>query len=108
MKKKIRPNYYGCVDSLPKDDKRLKLFKEQRKTRGFDDTELWSLDCAVFKFLKPRLKALIKKRVLHFSANVRTDHMKKLSKILEAWDESSLLDDEAYELLSKTLGAMWY
>jgi len=30
----------------------------QRRTRGFDESELWSLDCAVIEFVYPRLKAL--------------------------------------------------
>lgn len=30
----------------------------QRRTRGFDDSELWSLDCTIMKFALPRLKVL--------------------------------------------------
>ena len=31
----------------------------QRKLRGFDDTELWSLDCTICRFIAPRLKVFI-------------------------------------------------
>lgn len=30
--------------------------KQQRMTRGFDDTELWNLDYTIIKFILPRLK----------------------------------------------------
>lgn len=49
-------NYYGCVLNLPSDDPRLKLFQEQRLNRGFDESETWSLDCTIAKFIAPRLK----------------------------------------------------
>jgi hypothetical protein len=38
-----------------KGDKRLPKFKKQRKSWGFDETELWSLDETILKFLIPRL-----------------------------------------------------
>lgn len=31
-------------------------YEEQRKVRGFDDTELWNLDVTIIKFMLPRLK----------------------------------------------------
>lgn len=31
----------------------------QRRKRGFDDTELWSLDFTIAKFIEPRLRAFI-------------------------------------------------
>lgn len=44
--------------TLGKDtDKRADEWKLQRLTRGFDDTELWSLDCTIARFIAPRLKA---------------------------------------------------
>lgn len=33
----------------------------QRRTRGFDDRELWNLDLTVAKFILPRLKQFSKK-----------------------------------------------
>ncbi len=33
-------------------------FWNQRRTRGFDDSELWSLDHTIMEFALPRLKAL--------------------------------------------------
>ncbi len=53
---KSRKNYYGCAHEIPKTDDRHPKWKEQRKTRGFDDTETWSLDRAIAAFTLPRLK----------------------------------------------------
>lgn len=47
---------YGFSDSLNPDDPRQKAFKKQRLERGFDNTELWSLDVTIAKFILPRLK----------------------------------------------------
>ena len=46
--------HYGL--KLKRDDKRIKKYAKQRKQRGFDDTETWSLDQTVAKFVLPRLK----------------------------------------------------
>ena len=46
--------YYGI--KLKRGDKRIKKYAKQRKERGFDDTETWSLDQSIAKFVLPRLK----------------------------------------------------
>lgn len=38
-------------------DPRFEDFKKQRLERGFDSSELWSLDCTIASFIAPRLKA---------------------------------------------------
>lgn len=50
---------YGCSKDLRK-DKRQEKWKKQRKKRGFDDTELWSLDQSLAMHILPRLKAFRK------------------------------------------------
>ena len=56
-KEKIKaPRHYGCHKEIPRKDKRQKIWSQQRKERGFDDTETWSLDWTIFKFVLPRLK----------------------------------------------------
>ncbi len=40
-----------------KNDQRRYLWSKQRKERGFDDRELWSLDHTIAKFVLPRLVA---------------------------------------------------
>nr|DAD65583.1 MAG TPA: hypothetical protein [Bacteriophage sp.] len=64
IEKRKDPRYLGVPNinfSLTKSsDKREGKYMNQRKTRGFDDSELWSLDCTICKFIAPRLKAFIK------------------------------------------------
>lgn len=59
MTKPIDP--YGIKNvnfSLIKEnDSRFEAYKKQRLERGFDDSELWSLDCTIAEFIAPRLKA---------------------------------------------------
>jgi len=43
-------------DNIKITDRHIKWFY-QRRTRGFDDTELWSLDQPLAKYILPRLKA---------------------------------------------------
>lgn len=49
----------SLAKSLPKDDVRHRKFRKQRKKRGFDDTETWSLDTTFAQFMAPRLKRYI-------------------------------------------------
>jgi hypothetical protein len=55
---------YGVSDRLPKNDKRHPDLKKQRRELGFDETEFWSLDLAVAKFMLPRLKIRQEKQSL--------------------------------------------
>jgi hypothetical protein len=52
-----RENVNFSLVKPEENDERAKKFKEQRMTRGFDDSETWSLDITIAKFLVPRLKA---------------------------------------------------
>lgn len=61
MKKKVPDiKYLGipnvCFSLTEKNDKREKKYAKQRIERGFDDSETWSLDCTVARFVLPRLK----------------------------------------------------
>lgn len=58
MTQNARIGYYGFADTIDKDDERQDEWREQVNTRGFDDTELWSLDCAFVKFIVPRLRVV--------------------------------------------------
>lgn len=54
------PKFIGvpniCFSLTEPDDKREEQFIEQRKTRGFDDSETWSLRDSIGQFILPRLK----------------------------------------------------
>lgn len=51
-----KKNYFGQVLTLSPDDVRLPRYHDQRKRRGFDDTEAWDLRGTIYKFVLPRLK----------------------------------------------------
>lgn len=46
---------FSCANEVS-DEKRQQKYKEQRMTRGFDDTECWNLDITFCLFIVPRLK----------------------------------------------------
>lgn len=48
-----------CFTLINQDDKRWSEYEEQRLTRGFDDSETWSLDFTIAKFIVPRLERYI-------------------------------------------------
>lgn len=52
-------NPYPCslANEMSPEDDRQKAWADQRKSRGFDSTELWNLDRTIAIFLLPRLKA---------------------------------------------------
>lgn len=90
-------NSFGHALRLPADDERQQLWLEQRRDRGFDDTELWGLDDAFARFVLPRLKAL------------RQQKLEAPSKRMELTVWYSLLDKmiRAFELLLPEGGGAW-
>lgn len=44
---------------IEKGDKKWEEMKMQRLNRGFDDSELWSLDATISHFIYPRLKEFV-------------------------------------------------
>lgn len=60
MKKKVDVKYIEipniCFSLVDKDDSREERFKKQRVSRGFDDSETWSLTDTVANFIIPRLE----------------------------------------------------
>lgn len=49
-------NTFSSSRILPRKDPRREKYREQRKVRGFDNSELWSLDIVIIRFALPRLK----------------------------------------------------
>jgi len=84
----IDPKYSGIPNInfslLDKNDEREKMFQKQRIERGFDDSELWSLNDTIAKFIIPRLKRF-KKINCCYPYNIAEDKWnKQLSKIIMA------------------------
>lgn len=84
----------------------------QRRMRGFDDRELWSLDISMARWLLPRLKALVE--------GPRDDLKKEMQEVLEALrmvatEKLVLPDKEEREKVVKAMHkladyffALWY
>lgn len=49
-------NTFSYSRILKRKDPRRVLYRQQRKERGFDNSELWSLDHTIIRFTLPRLK----------------------------------------------------
>ena len=83
--------HYSLYKTIPKDNPRQELWKNQRRFRGFDDTELWNLDFTIARFVAPRLKAF--KEILHgYPPSLTFEEWKAtLDKMILAFD---LLTDE--------------
>jgi hypothetical protein len=90
-------NTFGHALRFPAEDERQELWAEQRRDRGFDDTELWGLDDTFARFILPRLKAL------------RQQKLEPPSKTMELTRWYSLLDKmiRAFELLLPEGGGAW-
>ena len=74
-----RENVNFSIVKPEENDERAKKLKEQRMTRGFDDSETWNLDITIAKFIFPRLKAF--KECNHGFPSSLTE--KKWNKILD-------------------------
>lgn len=63
IEKRKDPKYLGIPNInfslIEQNNKREGEYMNQRKSRGFDDSEVWSLDCTICRFIAPRLKVLI-------------------------------------------------
>jgi len=68
--------YFGYADTVDSATRKVK-YKKQRRTRGFDDSEVWNLDCSLARYILPRLKRF--KKITH-------GHPSSLESF-EAWKE---------------------
>lgn len=108
--------YAGSAD--PSDDK----YKEQRKLRGFDDTELWDLDLTIAKFILPRLKRFIECTIAYPAQEYSSleEYKKDLNEIVWYLESVVLNDDEitdepglartehAKDLIRNLLFTLWW
>lgn len=98
-------NNFGHALRFSHDDSRQALWAEQRRDRGFDDTELWGLDDTFARFILPRLKALRQQKLtppIRMELPVWYSMLDKMIRAFElllpegggAWDRGSLNDKE--------------
>jgi hypothetical protein len=104
-KQKIDPRELVCHKNIcfsydiKKNDKRQDKYKKQRISRGFDDSETWSLDETIASFILPRIKRY---KDINNIAYPATDGM-----TFEKWNE--ILDQiiETFEFIKNGSGDKW-
>lgn len=119
MPRKRKPTDYGLSSTISLKDKRQKRWAKQRRELGFDETELWNLDCTIAKFLVPRLKAFRKSHA--GIPGALENEPERWNEILDAMIEGFELYDakfhrtreecrkvnKALRLLVKWFGCLW-
>jgi hypothetical protein len=102
--------------SYPKDD-RLPIWKQERIERGFDNTELWNLDCVIARFIVPRLEEYLRQTDGFIIWQNGEDKMiKKALEALKLYSEDRVIFSEeenktiteGFEALPQILGRLWY
>lgn len=71
---------------ISRDDERWKEYQQQRLVRGFDDSELWSLDNTITSFILPRLKRFKEITCGYPSGMSKEEWNDKLEKMITAFE----------------------
>lgn len=107
----VKTGYYG-LDELDGKDSRSEDWKKQRKERGFDSSELWSLGDTIVKFSLPRIKEMQR-----IESEVNADYNALIegleifirsngNRIFTNKEEKKV--QKALDLFGKMLPGMWY
>ena len=114
MKKKSKPRIDPkacnvpniCFSYMKPSDDRWSKMKRQRLTRGFDDSETWSLDVTIAKFIVPRLERFIE-IYKDFVNDTEAQLLPKMEAALEAFkiikNDVPIFDKETNEKVHKAL-----
>jgi hypothetical protein len=70
----------------------------QRRTRGFDDSELWSLDSTIASFIAPRLRAYADSKRFGYPCGAYPEKWTEAKKI-GRWEEEVEIMARAFEIL---------
>lgn len=105
-------NSFSQSRHLKRSDPRRTKYREQRKNRGFDDTELWSLDTTIILFTLPRLKVFrdyTKSTPPDFTPEQWEQTIDKMIRgmekyIVDTWDEEAV---EGIDLFLKHFRHLW-
>ena len=123
MEEKIDIKYAGipnvCFSLAAPYHSNEKLFSEQRKERGFDDSELWDLRTTIPRFIIPRLKEFRKIHDEQFSMpdswKADLDKIERAFELMVQNEGSFDLTDEEYKeyeiginLFSKQILTLWF
>jgi len=84
MKKKKQLNNYSIAHTI-KDNPRQKVWRKQRKKRGFDDTEVWNLHYTMYQFMIPRLERFRDITISFPSTETVESYNEKLNFIIDSF-----------------------
>jgi len=123
----LDPKYLGIPNiyfGFNVTDEREENYKKQRIERGFDNSEMWSLDVTISKFILPRLKEYrdtVKNIGVHPDClKNNKEWIKLLDKMIRGFevklnssrdldvDEEIKIIDEGLDIFTKYFGALWY
>ena len=108
MTKKVDP--YGIKNVnfslISKDDNRFEAYKKQRLERGFDDSEMWSLDCTIAEFITPRLR-VFKEHAKQIGDHPRGITSEEWQEILSQMIEGFALYPDHFHFPSEDADANW-
>lgn len=111
MKNKKDPKYLGipniCFSLTDKKDDREINYSKQRIERGFDDSETWSLDGTIAKFIVPRLERFLEINPCKESEEFKKDCNLFLNsmKYYKNHQIPNYLESEEYKLFKEGLEA---
>lgn len=105
-------NSFSTANKLKHRDVRRIQFRKQRKERGFDDTELYSLKRTIILFTLPRLKAFIpftKSHPFYLTEDEWTKILTKMVDGLERYliDPDDEIAREGLDLFYKYFEDLW-
>ena len=80
-------NFSIAEEVYAKDPEKLKIYHDQRLSRGFDDTETWHLDKTLALFLIPRLKRFLEVNNGFPSDETEESYNEKLNFIVNSFEE---------------------
>ena len=119
MKKKQLNNY--SIAHTMKDNPNQKIWRKQRKKRGFDDTEIWNLHYTMYQFMIPRLERFRDIAMSFPSSETSESYNEKLNFIIdsfkaryELYEKYGISIKEEKEICENAdraaclLGALWF
>lgn len=104
---------------IKESDQRWKVFQQQRLERGFDDSETWSLESTISRFIEPRLKAF-KECCIGYPSDIdsQEEWLEILDKMIKAFElintkdfpevEENEMIDEGLDLFRKYFHHLWW
>lgn len=101
---------------IDRGDERWDRFKQQRLERGFDDSETWSLDSTIAKFIEPRLRRFKEIKAGYPASMSEEEWDATLDKMIYAFEcinKDNTFDNEEYvneglDLFRKHFFKLWW